>query len=266
MTVISVEKWILPYIACAWSEPINLHSIQSVFGIRECCSKVCSKMSFIIKGAYIIVLVIYLFIAVYLLVIASSSSTPADDIAKPAHWKFDTPKNYAESSLREWRAPKQHQGTMRNADDNNPLVGINSSNPLMHKLMREHGYNWLATELVSLHRSLPDYRCAECRTLVYPNKLPTASIVIIFHNEAWSLLLRTIWSILDRSPAELIEEIILVDDVSTWAELQRPIEDYIELLPVPVLLIRTKKREGLIRARLIGADVARVLFFIIQNN
>ena len=53
-----------------------------------------------------------------------------------------------------------------------------------------------------------------CKELRHPDNLPTASVVICFHNEAWSTLLRTVHSVLDRTPGHLLHEIILMDDFS----------------------------------------------------
>lgn len=57
-----------------------------------------------------------------------------------------------------------------------------------------------------------------CREKSYPSDLPFASVIICFYNEALSALLRTVHSVLDRTPAHLLHEIILVDDNSELGE------------------------------------------------
>ncbi|KAK6016312.1 glycosyltransferase, group 2 family protein, partial [Ostertagia ostertagi] len=97
----------------------------------------------------------------------------------------------------------------------------------------------------------------------YPN-LPKTSIIIVFHNEAWTTLLRTLHSVINRSPLALLEEIILIDDLSDRDYLKAPLDEYIKRFPVPMRIVHLKRRSGLIRARLTGSGMAkgRVLLFL----
>ncbi|CAO1427106.1 unnamed protein product [Diamesa tonsa] len=113
-------------------------------------------------------------------------------------------------------------------------------------------FNEFVSSLIPLDRELPDIRTDYCKKEVYSNNLPKASIIIIFHNEAWSMLLRTMHSILNRSPENLIEEITLVDDCSEMSHLKKPLDDYIADYP-KVKLVRSPVRLGLMKARMTGA-------------
>lgn len=95
-------------------------------------------------------------------------------------------------------------------------------------------------------------------------ELPSTSVIIIFHNEHLSTLLRTCYSVSNRSPAVLLKEIILVDDASTLNGLIDDLSEYINKhLPI-VKLIKLNKPSGLIKARMIGARAAvgEVLVFL----
>ena len=45
--------------------------------------------------------------------------------------------------------------------------------------------------------------------------MPKASIIFCFHNENLIVLVRSIYSVLMRTPPELLADVIVVDDAST---------------------------------------------------
>ncbi|GAA6108146.1 polypeptide N-acetylgalactosaminyltransferase 13 isoform X2 [Tachysurus ichikawai] len=127
----------------------------------------------------------------------------------------------------------------------------------MKELFKINQFNLMASDMIALNRSLPDVRLDGCKTKVHPDDLPNTSIVIVFHNEAWSTLLRTVHSVINRSPKHLLVEILLVDDASERDFLKKTLEDYVKTLEVPVRILRMEQRSGLIRARLRGAAATR---------
>ncbi|KHN82061.1 Polypeptide N-acetylgalactosaminyltransferase 5 [Toxocara canis] len=121
---------------------------------------------------------------------------------------------------------------------------------------RNNAFNQYASDMISIHRTLPGTIDEECKTEKYLDNLPTTSVIICFHNEAWSVLLRTVHSVIERTPEHLLTEVILVDDFSDMDHLKTPLEEYMTTLK-KVRIVRMDKREGLIRARLRGAAVSK---------
>ncbi|XP_059058812.1 uncharacterized protein LOC131852186 [Achroia grisella] len=154
------------------------------------------------------------------------------------------------------------------------------------------------SERIAYNRTLKDYRNPACQRVVYDAELPSASVVIIFHNEPYSVVVRTIWSVVNsarrdqpwykqanfvdretgntmnlgypgqdpNSPLVYLKEIILVDDNSTLPELKGKLSHYVRtrLPPDLIRIIRLPDRMGLTRARLAGARyaVGDVLVFL----
>lgn len=119
-------------------------------------------------------------------------------------------------------------------------------------------FNLMVSDIIPVNRTLPDVRKLSCKEKKYSDfKLQDVSVIIVFHNEAWSTLLRTVHSIIQRSPKRLLKEIILVDDASERSFLKRPLDEYVSNLPIQTKVIRAKNRTGLIRARLLGAKQAK---------
>ncbi|KAK1804537.1 hypothetical protein P4O66_020545 [Electrophorus voltai] len=140
----------------------------------------------------------------------------------------------------------------------------------------QYGYNVYLSDRLPIDRLLPDTRDQRCATKVYPETLPTLSVVLIYLDEALSIIKRAVCSIIDRTPAHLLKEIILVDDHSTNEKLKEGVDAYIESMQqqkphLKMLIVKHHQQLGLAQARLSGwraatAEVVAILDAHIEVN
>uniref|UniRef100_A0A672P174 Polypeptide N-acetylgalactosaminyltransferase n=1 Tax=Sinocyclocheilus grahami TaxID=75366 RepID=A0A672P174_SINGR len=126
-------------------------------------------------------------------------------------------------------------------------------------LFQKYGYNAFLSDQLPLDRELLDTRDHRCISREYPHNLPTLSVVLIYLDEALSVIQRAICSIINRTPAHLLKEIILVDDHSTH-DLKTQLHVYItsinEKHPGLVKLVTHSEQKGLSQARISGWKAA----------
>ncbi|CAL8072254.1 unnamed protein product [Orchesella dallaii] len=158
-----------------------------------------------------------------------------------------------EGSKSKYFAPSKRIGDMgKGVKFLNPTQRVSK---LIDEMLHMYGYSEYASDAIGFRRRLPDYRHEWCRENEPKNLTMQASVIITFYNEGFTTFIRTINSILDRTPPELLKEIILVDDRSELSNLKRKLDDYLENYP-KVKLVRAPKRLGLIQARLLGYKFA----------
>uniref|UniRef100_A0A673I5W7 Polypeptide N-acetylgalactosaminyltransferase n=1 Tax=Sinocyclocheilus rhinocerous TaxID=307959 RepID=A0A673I5W7_9TELE len=171
------------------------------------------------------------------------------------------PGFYTQADLKPWieRPPQDPQAPGANGAAFQKASMTAEEEKEKQEGMTRHCFNQFASDRISLHRSLgDDTRPPECveRKFRRCPSLPTTSVIIVFHNEAWSTLLRTVYSVLHTSPAAFLKEIILVDDASMAEHLHEKLEEYVKSLNI-VKVVRQPERKGLITARLLGASKAQ---------
>ncbi|XP_041375866.1 inactive polypeptide N-acetylgalactosaminyltransferase-like protein 5 [Gigantopelta aegis] len=124
--------------------------------------------------------------------------------------------------------------------------------------LARHRLNVLASDAIPLNRIVPDSRFKRCPNITYDHDLPTASVIIPFYNEWPSILLRTVYSIINRTPRHLLWEILLIDDSSDLEGLKESLDTYVAS-HYPrglVKIIRMPERVGLIKARQHGWKIS----------
>ncbi|XP_013843898.1 probable polypeptide N-acetylgalactosaminyltransferase 8 isoform X1 [Sus scrofa] len=142
-------------------------------------------------------------------------------------------------------------------------------------LFQKFGYNVYLSDQLPLARTIPDTRDPRCLWKRYSSQLPSLSVILIFVNEALSVIQRAIASIISRTPPQLLKEIILVDDFSSNGELKAHLDEEIKLYnqksPGLLKIIRHAERKGLAAARNTGreaatADVVAILDAHVEVN
>ncbi|CAJ0599139.1 unnamed protein product [Cylicocyclus nassatus] len=147
------------------------------------------------------------------------------------------------------------------------LAVINSPEEELQKnqLFEKYQFNGLLSDRIGYRRKIPDSRHALCPH-TFKSSLPKTSIIVCYFNESPSVLIRMVNSIIDRTPLELIQEILLIDDSSEWPDASLQAADYQKKHPQwnMVKFLRTPTNQGLIRAKVFGARKARgeVLVFL----
>ncbi|KAL4006073.1 hypothetical protein ACER0C_005786 [Sarotherodon galilaeus] len=135
-------------------------------------------------------------------------------------------------------------------------------------LYEKYGYNVFLSDRLPLDRPLPDTRDPRCLKKSYPKDLPSLGVVLIYLDEALSVLQRALRSIVDRTPKNLLKEIIMVDDNSSNG-LDADLDMYVKLLEqenpnLRIVKVRHSEQRGLAYARASGwraatADVVAIL-------
>uniref|UniRef100_A0A3Q3VL27 Polypeptide N-acetylgalactosaminyltransferase n=1 Tax=Mola mola TaxID=94237 RepID=A0A3Q3VL27_MOLML len=136
-------------------------------------------------------------------------------------------------------------------------------------LFQSYGYNVFLSDRLPLDRALPDTREPRCSEKSYPKDLPNLGVVLIYLNEALSVIKRALQSIISRTPKHLLKEIIMVDDNSSNEDLKGDLDIYVKYLEqenpsLRIIKVRHNEQRGLSYARASGwraatADVVAIL-------
>lgn len=234
------------------------------------------------------IVAIFAFTIIHKISISNNSSTPDKSNRKHAPGKARFEARTMKTIIGKYVGPKPIWADMSSQNISDELLNSNNYDPdpeigrdgrpaylpgypkdqlrLLYSINR---FNLAASDKISVDRKLPDARKLACRKREYDLKqLPNTSIIIVFHNEAWSTLMRTVHSILNTAPQHLVAEILLVDDASNRTFLRESLEYYVNNLSsvrgVDIKIIRSSSRIGLIKSRLLGVEKAKgkVLTFI----
>lgn len=89
-----------------------------------------------------------------------------------------------------------------------------------------YNINVTLSDLTSPDRDLPDTRPPVCLSMHYTanKQLPSASVIIPFYNEALTMILRAVHSVLNKSPDNLLDEVDMANGRSKAGSDKTPVQ------------------------------------------
>ncbi|WKX88208.1 hypothetical protein Q1695_008105 [Nippostrongylus brasiliensis] len=132
--------------------------------------------------------------------------------------------------------------------------------------LKSFAFDVMASDRLGMRREMGPQCNKLCHNTTFKAD-QTASIIIIHHNEALSVLLRMLTSIFERTPSNLLHEVILYEDAS---EEKHQLSTYLKEFGTltgwggKMRITRTDERQGLIRAKTLASRMATgdVLVFL----
>ena len=121
------------------------------------------------------------------------------------------------------------------------------------------GYNESHLDSLPLIRdNIPDMSPPLCKNLTYPASKSKVSVVICYHNELLSLVLRSVYSVILSIPPHNFHEMILIDDGSDPKQFfdLEDIKSIIDSFTVTVRYFRFAENKGFIYSRRYGCQFA----------
>lgn len=211
-------------------------------------------------------LLIYLVILVVLTLNIFDNKESLDNISKSEN--NVTVKEVEESCVKEVTRIVTQEVLRFGPGEYGKSVNLGKANLSIPELLEKdmkHRFTTFVSDMVGLRRRIPDKRPEACKKIVYPDDLPPAAVVIIFRDELASIVLRTVYSVLQMSPEKLLKEIVLVDDGSEDKILRLAISIHANALE-KVRVVRHEVPRGLMMARQSGVEAVTADYFIILDG
>ncbi|KAJ8890506.1 hypothetical protein PR048_010015 [Dryococelus australis] len=154
---------------------------------------------------------------------------------------------------------RHSQGGVREAQRRSgtgkPAYLVLDDTPKKEEIYTVPGFNAILSDEISLNR---------CKTKKYVVKWSSVSVIVPFHNEHWSTLLRTVVSIINHSQSSLLVKVILVYDASTKEHSKKLLDEYVSKNLPKEKVIHLTERSELIHVCLAGykQTAGEVLIFL----